>query len=958
MLTNMKRNLGLLLAVATLSAVTALVPSTAGAAASKVPNLGTTVPADPYSAPSNDAVTTACPMSSAAAAGFTDTTSTDVDCIKMFGITQGTTATTYEPAASIPRWQMALFLHRMFVPTGLAAAGLTAVPAFTDTAGLSTEITAAITAIASHGITVGTSATTFSPNDNVSRDQMALFLYRMGLLIKPYNVASNAGTANGIFADGAAGADIASGTVNYSDIALMSIEAWEAIAAMYNLGGAGETCVNTAASLPTCGTTYRPTADITRAEMATMIKSVLDASNARPVGCTIQNDQVLVAGGGAETTSISCRNADFTPQLNTTVDEFYQVRNDATAATAAVSVPFNALSGLVSTSGGSGVTGSGTAGTVDAGDRITNALGNAAGFGCAAIAAGTCRHWVHTGAQGAIYINGSTVGFAWEGALSAAAVASTYATTMTSAIAGAAASATCNMGGAGSTLGAAVTATDHECAYQGTTKTITTTLTGATAAAVVDGYTVKYTDKVVSYGGGTGNQSLTYNISYVAVVGGVATFDVVCSADHLPLASNAALNGGAVAGAEYYESHEVTVDLGTAAAGTGIATGGADITGGSIVGNTDVACDDVPRAYADGQHAQTVNQNYATVSTAGTLVTSTATAYDQYGVGIAGVSVSFDTDTKKNLALTAEATTASTLRSTLITNTDGVAVYSGVACDSASVGLSGSVAFSIDDEGGGTEMSDTALTVPTATSEGTTIHCVAAGVDAVTATTGTINVPVGNEVSTFSFTATVGGAAQDPKTGSNFTITIGDATTCGATFVTGAIDGNATQAQIKAAIELLTCVTTVTVAATGTTWTGFTVAHLDNSGDWPDMVYTVGVAIIAHGDDAAGQGAVVTTTPGAYGTTFDHVDHDPAADNLIAKRTVKQRTAAGAAVVTSDYSLWTYDDTDALNTTTLGLTMAQWEAALLADAGTSATDLSIAYRTAATSTGVSSFKLG
>ena len=45
MLTNLKRNLGLLLAVATLSAVTALVPNTASAAPSIVPNTG--VGADP-----------------------------------------------------------------------------------------------------------------------------------------------------------------------------------------------------------------------------------------------------------------------------------------------------------------------------------------------------------------------------------------------------------------------------------------------------------------------------------------------------------------------------------------------------------------------------------------------------------------------------------------------------------------------------------------------------------------------------------------------------------------------------------------------------------------------------------------------------------------------------------------------------------------------------------------------
>ena len=618
MLTTMKGKLGLLLTVAMLSAVTALAPTTAGAAPSKVPNLGTTTPADPYTVPNNEAVTTACPMSSAPAAGFTDTTSTDVDCIKMFGITQGATATTYDPTGNIPRWQMALFLSRMYTPMGLAA-GTTTFTAFTDISGYSTEIQDAINKIAASGITVGTSAGVYSPADNVTRDQMALFLRRMGLLTKPYDVASNAGTANGIFADGAAPTDIASGSHNFSDIALTSMEAWEAIAAMYNLGGTAETCV--AATITTCQTTYRPFEDITRAEMATMIKAVLDASNARPAGCTIQNTQALAAGGSAETTGISCRNADFTPQLNITVDEFYQVRNDTSAATAALSVPFNALSGLVSTTAGSGVTGVGTAGTIDSGDRITNTLGNAAGAGCAAAAAATCRHWVHTGAQGTVYVNGSTAGFLWEGSLAAGAAAVTYATTITSAIAGAAVTATCDLSSVTN-----VTNNDGECAYQGTTKTITTTFTGATTAAIVDGYTVKYTDKVISYGGGTGNQSINYNITYVPVVGGVATFDVVCSADHLPLASNAA-DDGAAAAAEYYEAHEVTLDLGTAAAGTGYPVGGADIT--TFGGNTDVGCDDVARAYSDGQQTLSVNQNYATVSTAGTLASATATAYDQ-----------------------------------------------------------------------------------------------------------------------------------------------------------------------------------------------------------------------------------------------------------------------------------------------------------------------------------------
>jgi hypothetical protein len=254
--------------------------------------------------------------------------------------------------------------------------------------------------------------------------------------------------------------------------------------------------------------------------------------------------------------------------------------------------------------------------------------------------------------------------------------------------------------------------------------------------------------------------------------------------------------------------------------------------------------------------------------------------------------------------------------------------------------------------------------VPTAAIEGTTIHCVAAGVDAVSETAAPANIPVANEVSTFAFMIEGGEVALDPKTASQFTITLGDATTCGETFATAVIDGDATAADLKAAIELLSCVTDVTIGLTGagTTWTGFTVTHAANTGNWPDMTVAEGTGanVIKQQADDSVLGFVVTgaTTPGVYGITFDHVDHDAAANNLIALRTVKQRTAAGAAVVTTDYSLWNYDDTDIFNTTTPGLTMAQWEAALKADAGTSATDLQITYRTASTSTGLSAFRLG
>ena len=963
MLTNMKKRSALLVTLAVVCATLAVAPGTASAQ-SKVPNVGSAATGDPHTPPSNESVMTACPMSSAPAAGFSDTTSTDVDCIKMFGITQGTTATTYEPDASIPRWQMALFLHRMFVPTGLAAAGTTTVPAFTDTAGLSTEIQAAITALASHGITLGTTATTFGPDDNVTREQMAMFLYRLGGKIKTHN--GLAADATGIFANDSS--DIGTGTYQFTDITSASFEGMESIIAMYNIGATGETCTATtiaAAAGGSCQTTYRPSEDITRGEMATMIKEVLDLSNARPAGCTMQNNQALAAGGGAETTVISCRNADFTPQLNTTVDEFWQVRNDTTAATAALSVPFVALSGLVNTGGG-GVAGSGTVGTVDAGDRITNSMGNVAGQGCAAAAAATCRHWIHTGDQGTLYIDGaSTTSFLWEGSLPATATPGVFATTMTSAIDKAALSATCNFGGAGSALGGAVSVTDGECAFAGTTRTITTTFTGASAAAVVDGYTTKYTDMIVNYGGGSGNQTVTYNVVYAVSSGGVTTYDVVCGADHLPLTNNAAANNGAAPGAEYYEAHTVTVDLGTAAGGTGLPTGAGDITGGNITGNTDVSCDDVPRAYADGQESLSVNTNVATVSTAGTLVTATATAADQYGDGIAGVTVTFDTVTSVNAAVTAEADT-NVQRSQLVTNSSGLASYTHVACDSASIGLSGKVAFLVDDAGGNPEVADINASTPgAAAAEGTTVYCVTAGSDTVTATTAKGQVTQVPEVQRISFMlASDGTTACNPKTGQTYIITYdGEAG--------DAIDGAANNAAIAAALNSNANLTGVTAALAGggAAGTYVDITFAANTGDHP-LLTAAETALINTADDAAcmikggtetggaSSGPAEVQTAGVYGITYDFIDHDAAADTIVAVRTIQNRTAAGAAVVETRYEQLSYDSTDAFNIPgTSAATIAEFEAALNAVANLT-TDFAATYRTGALTTGVSGFTLG
>lgn len=126
-----------------------------------------------------------CPASTPNA-GFADigtldaTTRTAINCLAAFGIAQGTTAETYSPNANVARWQMALLLIRQAEDHGLS------VPApidqgFTDISGQAAATRDAINQVAQMGISSGTTSTTFSPNEIVTRSQMALFLYRLAV---------------------------------------------------------------------------------------------------------------------------------------------------------------------------------------------------------------------------------------------------------------------------------------------------------------------------------------------------------------------------------------------------------------------------------------------------------------------------------------------------------------------------------------------------------------------------------------------------------------------------------------------------------------------------------------------------------------------------------------------------------------------------------------------------------
>jgi phage tail protein X len=503
---------------------------------------------DAFSAPANKSATgTACPSGSAPAAGFTDTDLVDVDCIKMYGITQGTTATTYEPDGSIPRWQMALFLNRMFVPMGIAAAGTTVVPDFTDTAGLSAEINAAITAIASHGITVGTSATTFGPDDNVTREQMALFLYRLGNITKHYNAATV--TARGIWHDTLAN-DFAIGTYNYSDINTLQLESMEAIASLYNAGVTGETCLangNAAAPTGGCASTYRPGDDMTRAEMAAMIVAQMGRTNARPAGLTMQAPEGLATAGG-KTIQISVRGADFTPTANVSVDHFYDPVQLTTLAALAANARFTAVLNTVSASVTSAV---GTAGTIDALDLKTGALGNVAGTGQTTLANSTTAWYAWTAPAGTVFLNGSTADVATLEAVHGAGSTTVYGDKVTYSISGS------NLLGKAlpldysQTTPVVITADDGIQTVAGGSRTLTATMSNAalttagTAHVVTDGYTFKFADKKIDQLG-----QATITNTYVASSGGAASYTVTCGADPLP-----ATNAAAKTSSSYWESN-------------------------------------------------------------------------------------------------------------------------------------------------------------------------------------------------------------------------------------------------------------------------------------------------------------------------------------------------------------------------------------------------------------------
>ena len=345
----------------------------------------TAVVATPYSnhTPNDLAVFDACPASVIASAGFTDTTSADVACIKHYGITKGTTATTFSPIDPVTRWQMALFLTRMVVPAG-ATLPSGADQGFTDISGKSTEIQTAINQIKQLGITVGKTATTFAPDDSVTREEMALFIER---LLK----ASKTGPGgNEEFVSGLSGTkEIKSIDTdhNFSDISLAYlIDGQNAIINLWNLG---VTEVSTA-------TVFDPRVDISRLNMAQMMARALDHTNARPAGVSIQSSKYLSAATTV-TISVTHRTDAFLPISGSLIDTF-RYQYNSTAGYSRFSADGSCAQVQVTEAAG-------TLCVIDAVDSVTDVNGNASTFVSAVGAASIWDHYAWTAAVGTTYDN-------------------------------------------------------------------------------------------------------------------------------------------------------------------------------------------------------------------------------------------------------------------------------------------------------------------------------------------------------------------------------------------------------------------------------------------------------------------------------------------------------------------------------------------------------------------------
>ena len=249
--------------------------------------------------------------------GFTDVLDTsnnagDINCIAYYNITMGKSATTYDPLASVTREEMALFLTRLAKRVGIPMVADPADPGFTDIGDLPEESQTAIAQLKELGITKGNNAsgTTYGPGGQVTRGQMALFIARLMKDMTPYggDKSTDAHTPSDV--DDLDSDDVGS---PFTDLDRATKETYDAITNLYELG-----IIATGIS----ETGYAPSASIRRDHMASFMTGVMDHSNLRPAGLSIQASDPSSFGENTGSVVASVRDDNFAAVPDQTVEIF------------------------------------------------------------------------------------------------------------------------------------------------------------------------------------------------------------------------------------------------------------------------------------------------------------------------------------------------------------------------------------------------------------------------------------------------------------------------------------------------------------------------------------------------------------------------------------------------------------------------------------------------------------
>ena len=174
----------------------------------------------------------------------------------------------------------------------------------------------AISQLVQLGITVGTSATTYTPDRNVSRGEMALFLQR---LMDQMDVVADGRDIYGYVPDDV---DDNDGDFDvespFRDLDNVPHAVNEAVTHLYELGVASGDSSRT----------YGPSRDMSRAAMAEFMAAILDHSNLRPEGVLAQMSPTEGLDDFDIVAMISVRDALFRPVEDRAVDWFYTADSD------------------------------------------------------------------------------------------------------------------------------------------------------------------------------------------------------------------------------------------------------------------------------------------------------------------------------------------------------------------------------------------------------------------------------------------------------------------------------------------------------------------------------------------------------------------------------------------------------------------------------------------------------